>query len=199
MPVDLEFKDIDGHRLGLASLEHGQALAVTTEFSQVDTGVAEVPPPAPAAPAPAEPESTPPEPAPPAPAAPRDIRCELICVARTGPPEVAAAVIAASRLLRKAGGVIPAKPGTLLPSLTSGTPLEQAPEITVRHGLLIAPYLWGGQCPQVSEEGRLTLVCQLLLLTDAEYAYALDESVAGLQQAVAQSGIDLLDWSRTGD
>ena len=49
----------------------------------------------------------------------------------------------------------------------------------------------------MAEEGRLTLVCQLLMLSDAEYAYAVEEGVPALQQAVAEQGIDLLDWQRS--
>lgn len=37
---------------------------------------------------------------------------------------------------------------------------------------------------------------QLVALTDSEYAYAVEEGVPALQDAVAESEIDLLDWSR---
>lgn len=171
IPVDLEFKNIEGHRVGLAVLDDDQSLAVTCDFADVDTGLAH-----------AEQGI--------------DVRCELLAVARTGQAEVAAAVSAASSLLTKAAGVLPAQPGLLLPNLF-GENDERFAHLSVRHGMLIAPYLWGGQTPQVAEEKRLTLVCQLLMLTDAEYAFAVDEGVPALQNAVAEHGIDLLDWQRS--
>lgn len=125
-----------------------------------------------------------------------DVRCELLAVGRTNPATVAAAVQAAADQIAAAAGVIPAQPGVLLPSMAAGSALEQDESVTARHGLLIAPYLWGGQTPQVAEDKRLTLICQLLVLTDAEYSYAADEGVAPFQQAVADGGIDLLDFSR---
>ena len=41
-------------------------------------------------------------------------------------------------------------------------------------------------------------MCQLLMLTDSEYAYAVEEGVAKLQEAVAEQGVDILDWKRAG-
>ena len=43
------------------------------------------------------------------------------------------------------------------------------------------------------------MVCQLVLLTEAEYAYAVEEGVAALQEEVGHEEIDLLDWSRGDD
>ena len=50
--------------------------------------------------------------------------------------------------------------------------------------------------PRVTEEGRLTVLLQLVMLTDAEYAYAAEEGAVALQQALGEAGIDLLDWHR---
>lgn len=171
IPVDLEFKNVEGYRVGLAVLDDDQSLAVTCDFADTDTGLAHAD------------QGV-------------DVRCELLSVARTGQAEVAAAVTSAAALITKAAGVLPAQPGLLLPKLFSPDD-ERFAQLSVRHGVLIAPYLWGGQTPQLAEEGRLTLVCQLLMLTDAEYAYAVDEGVPALQQAVGEQGIDLLDWRRT--
>lgn len=171
IPADLEFRNVEGQRLGLASLEGEQSLAVTCGFADVDTGLAH-----------AEQGI--------------DVRCELLTVARTGQPEVAAAVSAAAALLKQAAGLLPAQPGLLLPKLFAEDD-ERFAHFSVRHGMLIAPYLWGGQTPQLAEKERLTLVCQLLMLSDAEYAYAVEEGVPALQQAVAEQGIDLLDWKRS--
>lgn len=167
IPASLKFERVEGRELGLAALDGGQSLAVTTTFGDVDTGLQH-----------AEQGI--------------DVRCELLTVARVGQTEVVAAVCGAADMLERAGGVLPAQPGVLLPSC-----LDIA-KCNVHHGLLIVPYLWGGQTPQVPEEGRLTLVCQLLMLTDSEYAYAVEEGVGKFQEAVAEQGIDLLDWSREG-
>ncbi|MDN6460872.1 MAG: suppressor of fused domain protein [Corynebacterium flavescens] len=156
-----------GRELGLAALDGGQSLAVTTAFADVDTGLQH-----------AEQGI--------------DVRCELLAVARASQEDVATAVNAAADMLERAGGVLPAQPGVLLPG--GGDVAKHG----VHHGLLIVPYLWGGQTPQVAEEKRLTLVCQLLMLTDSEYAYAVEEGVGAFQEAVAEQGIDLLDWSREG-
>lgn len=171
IPADLEFKNVEGHRVGLAALDDDQSLAVTCDFADTDTGLAHAD------------QGV-------------DVRCELLSVARTGQAEVSAAVTSAAALIAKAAGVLPAQPGLLLPKLFSPED-ERFAQLSVHHGVLIAPYLWGGQTPQLAEEGRLTLVCQLLMLTDAEYAYAVDEGVPALQQAVGEQGIDLLDWRRT--
>ena len=156
-----------GRELGIAALGGGQALAVTTTFADVDTGLQH-----------AEQGI--------------DVRCELLAVARASQEDVAAAVNGATDMLEHAGGVLPAQPGVLLPGCVD------VAKHGVHHGLLIVHYLWGGQTPQVAEEERLTLVCQLLMLTDSEYAYAVEEGVGAFQEAVAEQGIDLLDWSREG-
>ncbi|MGV3073440.1 suppressor of fused domain protein [Corynebacterium phoceense] len=113
-----------------------------------------------------------------------DVRAEILTVARAPLSSLAALITEATELL-DAARVIPAQPGTLLPKLGPG-----------RHGVLVAPWLWGGPTPQVKMDGRWTLMLQLVALTDSEYAYAVEEGVPALQDAVAESEIDLLDWSR---
>lgn len=122
------------------------------------------------------------------------VRCELLAVASAPQAAVAAAVSGVAEKLESANGVLPAQPGVLLPNIASE--LDDAADITVQHGMLIAPYLWGGPTPQVQEDERLTLTLQIIMLTDAEYAYAVDEGVPAMQQAVAEQGIDILDWTR---
>ncbi|QNE88742.1 suppressor of fused domain protein [Corynebacterium incognita] len=174
VPAPLEFRTVAEWKLGTADLgaagvAAGQSLAVTANFGDVDTGLT-------------------------ANDSGLNVRCELLAVARTGEAEVAAAVKAAADKLHVAQGIIPAQPGVFLPDLIDGTELEG--QVTVRHGLLISPYLWGGEVPQVVEKRRQTLVLQLLLLTDTEYAYALDEGISAMQDAMAEQEIDLLEWSR---
>ncbi len=165
IPAELEFKDVDGHRLALAALPNSENLAATTHFAQVDTGL----------------EAQHPETG-----KPVTVRAELITVARAGQADLAKLLIEAAELLQVAQ-VVPAQPGTLLPKL--------GPNL---HAMLVAPWLWGGDTPQLQEADRWTLLLQVVALNDEEYAYAVEEGVAALQQAVAESGIDLLDWSRVG-
>ncbi|WP_293771953.1 suppressor of fused domain protein [uncultured Corynebacterium sp.] len=115
---------------------------------------------------------------------PKPVRCELLSVARAPQEELAAVLIEAAELL-DAARVIPAQPGTLLPKLGPG-----------KHGMLVAPWLWGGQTPQLKEPDRWTLMLQLVALTDEEYGFAVEEGVPAFQQAVAEASIDLLDWTR---
>lgn len=113
-----------------------------------------------------------------------DVRCEILAVAKASEAELSQFLLGVVTRLETAR-VIPAQPGTLLPDV--------APD---RHALLIAPYVWGGPTPQVKEENRWTLALQAVALTNAEYAYAVEEGVAAFQQAVAEQGIDVRDFAR---
>ena len=117
-----------------------------------------------------------------------DVRCELIVVARAPREQLAEVLRAAWRVFADGAGDPPAQPGTLLPQL-----LEAG---TVAHAVCVPPYLWGGETPRVTEEERLTVLLQVVMLTDAEYAFAAEEGPAALQQALGEAGIDLLDWQR---
>lgn len=117
------------------------------------------------------------------------VRSELIVVARAAAEEEVRAVLrAAVDKLSGAGGILPAQPGTMLPQLIQIG--------SVGHALFVPPYLWGGDTPRVTEGDRLTVLLQLVMLTDAEYAYAVEEGPGALQQALGEAGIDLLDWHR---
>ncbi|APT91725.1 hypothetical protein CPHO_00960 [Corynebacterium phocae] len=93
VPAPLEFKDVDGHRLAMATLDTGESLVATTDFADTDTGLV---------------------------AQGLSVRSELLTVARAGKPELARLVIEAAELLI-AARVIPAQPGTLLPKLGENT------------------------------------------------------------------------------
>lgn len=151
-----------------ADLGDGQRVALTVGFSDVDTGLVAV-------------------------EGGEDVRSELILVARAEERELTEILRAAAAVLSEAEGILPAQPGTMLPNLAGKTGLQ---DVTVAHGLFVPPYLWGGETPRVTEDGRLTVLLQLVMLTDAEYAYAMEEGPGGLQQALGEAGIDLLDWRR---
>ena len=151
-----------------ADLGDDQRMALTVGFSDVDTGLVAVDGGA-------------------------DVRSELIAVARAEKEQLRAVVEAAARMLADAAGLLPAQPGAMLPNLAERAGLQ---DVTVAHGLFVPPYLWGGETPRVTEGDRLTVALQLVMLTDAEYAYAVEEGPGGLQQALGEAGIDLLDWRR---
>ena len=149
-------------------LGDGQVVAVTLGFADVDTGLVAVE------------EGI-------------DVRSELIVVARADAAALTAVLRAGVEKLTAAGGILPAQPGTMIPRLAELAGLE---DVTVAHGLFVPPYLWGGDTPRVTEDERLTVLLQLVMLTDAEYAYAVEEGPGALQQALGEAGIDLLDWQR---
>ncbi|GAB3698445.1 suppressor of fused domain protein [Corynebacterium nasicanis] len=146
-----------------ADLGDGQTVAVTLGFADVDTGLVSVD------------EGL-------------DVRSELVVVARAEAETLRGVLRAAVEKLTKAGGILPAQPGTMLPGLVETGSVE--------HALFVPPYLWGGETPRVTEEERLTVLLQLVMLTDAEYAFAVEEGPGALQQALGEAGIDLLDWHR---
>ena len=100
IPAPLEFRYVDERRLGLASLADAQSLALTTTFNTTDTGLQ------------SQDDGA-------------DVRCELLTVARTEQPGVAAAINAAADTFEKAGGLLPAQPGVMLPSILD------VPDVTV--------------------------------------------------------------------
>lgn len=158
---------MDGLHVALADVGTGQRLACTVDFADVDTGLID--------------------------AAGTDVRSELLAVARVSEDEATAVIAAAAQLLADARGIIPAQPGTMLPRLAERAGLTR---LGVAHGLLVAPYLWGGDTPQMTEEDRLTVMLQLVMLTGDEHAYAVEHGVAALQEKLGDEQVDLLDWRR---
>ncbi|QGU03542.1 suppressor of fused domain protein [Corynebacterium comes] len=152
----------------VADLGEGQRVALTVGFSDVDTGLVAVD-------------------------GGEEVRSELILVARAEEQQLADTLAAAATMLSDVNGILPAQPGTMLPNLAGKAGLQ---DVSVMHGLFVPPYLWGGETPRFTEGGRLTVLLQLVMLTDAEYAYAVEEGPGGLQQALGEAGIDLLDWRR---
>lgn len=152
---------------GTATLDDGLALAVSSTFAEHDSGLVLSDA---------------------AESAEVSVRCELLIVARTKPEELLPALAGARSLCAQHPGALPAQPGTLLPAIY--------PEHNLSHGLLIAPFLWGGPTPHLRAEHELVVICQLIMLSDSEYAYAVEEGVAAFQAGVLSSGIDLFDWER---
>jgi len=98
------------------------------------------------------------------------------------------------------------QPGLLLPDL--GWHVDES--MTAKHGLLIPPFLWEDGVPHVHEvdfggrhgggtsqdwthPGRMTVVAQLVMLTDGEYSAATSQGLGVVQQQLLDAGTDLND------
>ncbi|MDO4909569.1 MAG: suppressor of fused domain protein [Corynebacterium sp.] len=105
-------------------------------------------------------------------------------------------------LLTLSHGALLPQPGTVIRGITA--------EYNACNGILIAPYVWEQGVPQMYEEpgkvgsdrptdqtrGRLTLLVQLLLLTDEELEFGLTNGMPALQEELERRGVDLLDLNR---
>lgn len=168
VPGELNFRRVDERHIALGEVAPGQQLGCTVDFGNVDTGLATAD-------------------------RSRDVRSELLTVTRASPDEVTAVLAAAAQLLADARGILPAQPGTMLPGLVERAGLT---DLSVTHGLFIAPYLWGGETPQMDEPTRLTVLLQLVLLTPDEHVFAVEHGVGRLQEELGRRQVDLLDWRR---
>ncbi|MBZ8177508.1 hypothetical protein GP475_01290 [Corynebacterium poyangense] len=185
-PAELSIGEVAGFQLAVGDLGQQQFVACTRNFAEVNTGLVATDGPH---------SGTP-------------VRSEIFTLARlngatgsgttdssTMPPEelIVEPLTQTAVMLRRAQEhrtPIPAQPGQLLPE-----PVD-VPGCTVRHVLLAVPYVWGPQIPQLVEKDRLTVMLQLIMLTDAEAQYARTYGVGELQTELQHSGVDLLDWTR---
>lgn len=147
-------------------------------------------------------------------ASPTEVRCELITMIdpnlpggepALAPADVArAALTTAARVL--AEGELSPHPGTLIPGLADRAGLEG---ITARHGMLVSPLIWGGPVPQYTEDpgrvggtdavpgvGRLTLVLQLVMLTDNDKAVVDKYGPRPLLAVLGEEDFHSHDWYR---
>ncbi|MDO4910749.1 MAG: suppressor of fused domain protein [Corynebacterium sp.] len=130
-----------------------------------------------------------------------DVRPELFALAYPQFNLVKILSDTASLLTLSHGALLP-QPGTVIRGISN--------EYRACNGILIAPYVWDQGVPQMYEEpgkvgsdgpvdttrGRLTLIVQLLLLTDDELEYGLANGMPALQEELARRGVDLLDLNR---
>lgn len=169
MPVTLSEASGAGVAAGSDS---GLTYAVTTDFSEEDTGVVR-----------ADDHAV-------------DLRTEILTVTTAG-ADVASVVLRAAATQLGADSAFPAQPGTVLPGLAVRANLDFV-EFSVRHGLLVSPLLWGGPVPQYvePEDNRMTLMLELILLRKDEYEAVQEHGVDPLLRRAAGEGVDLHDWSR---
>ncbi len=156
----------------VASATHdGRPLAATVGFSAVDSGLVTEEAPA------------------------TEVRCELVCTADQPAFVLGTAVVAAGRELESLG--VPAQPGVLLEGLFDR--LDIAGEPTVRHGYLREPHLFERGTPTYSEPGRVTLLLELVALTDEEFGIAREQGAFVLERRLRRRGVNVGDWCRETD
>ncbi len=124
-----------------------------------------------------------------------EVRCEIICAADGATPQQRVmAVAGAWNTLVTAG--IPGQPGTALPGLVND------PALTVHHGLLREPEIFDRGTPLVNEPAtddspaRMTLLLELVLLTDDEYEIAAEQGIDVLERRLRRRQTSLGDWGR---
>lgn len=114
--------------------------------------------------------------------------CEVMAVGDVEKQVLAETVVDATRKLERLG--VPGQPGVLLEGL-----LVDAPG-TVRHGLLREPEVFAQGTPMVREPGRITLLLELIALTDEEFGIASEQGYPVLERRLRRRGVDVKDWCR---
>ncbi|MCT1450977.1 hypothetical protein [Corynebacterium sp. p3-SID1194] len=170
-PMDL--LNVNGMTIGVAPV---LPAAVTVGFSEIDSGLVVDDPDADSA-------------------GLTEVRCEIICAADGATPQQRVmAVAGAWNTLVNAG--IPGQPGTALPGLVND------PALTVHHGLLREPEIFDRGTPLVNEPAtddapaRMTLLLELVLLTDDEYELAEEQGLEVLERRLRRRQTSLGDWAR---
>ncbi len=135
-----------------------------------------------------------------------DLRVEFITVTSGHTRAAADLVCAAATMIAQDPHRRSPQPGLLMPDL--GWHVDET--MTAKHGLLIPPFLWEDGVPNVHEidyggrhgggtshdwthPGRMTVVAQLVMLTDAEFAVATSQGLGAVQQRLLDAGTDLND------
>ena len=137
-----------------------------------------------------------------------DVRAELLAVGLARPGEMGQLVAAATTMLSEEGSGRLAQPGTFLPGL--GAMVN--PAFTTKHGLLVVPYIWPKGVPTVTEHpdlttadgqpvnpthpGRMTLIAQIIMLTEQEFLHGMTHGIDSLQTRLAEGKADLRDLRR---
>ena len=179
-PMDL--LDVNGMVIGVAPV---LPAAVSVGFSEIDSGLVVDTAASVGGDSGADADAT----------GPTDVRCEIICAAQGASPEQRVmAVAGAWNTLVNAG--IPGQPGTALPGLVND------PVLAVHHGLLREPQIFDRGTPLVNEPAtddapaRMTLLLELVLLTDDEYEIASEQGIDVLERRMHRRQTSLGDWSR---
>ncbi|WKD56686.1 Suppressor of fused protein (SUFU) [Corynebacterium capitovis DSM 44611] len=159
---------VDSSRPTVVSALDGMPVVVTAGFSSVDTGLV------------VEDDRA------------TEVRCEIVCRANVPVQVLGAAVVEAAHMVETLR--VPAQPGVLLDGLLERVALPDG--ATVRHGLLREPELFERGTPLYTEPGRLTLLLELVALTDDEFAIASDRGCPALATRLRRRGVRVADWGR---
>lgn len=168
---ELGLRDIEGRRIAFATLDDDYRIANTAGFSNVDTGLVMQA------------------------ATSIEVRCELaVGSSQSTDAELAAAVVGAWNLL--ASGETPVQPGTMLPNFVQQTALSDVADLTVAHAVLREPTWFSQGTPNFSEQGRVTLMLELILLTDDEFEIASEGGMEKLATRLRRRRTNVGDWRR---
>lgn len=117
-----------------------------------------------------------------------DVRVELFVVAEheDGLKEL---VVATAEMLRDTS-IIP-QPGEVAPG--AGAVVKG---LSARHSLLVVPFPWGGDVPRFQDDAAITLMLQILPLTDPELEYLATYGLADLQKALVEQQVNVFDLKR---
>lgn len=116
-----------------------------------------------------------------------DIRVELFAVANDG-QGLKELVTATASMLRDTD-IVP-QPGSVVPGAGA------LAGIKARHSLLVVPFTWGGDVPHFKDAGVMTLMLQILPLTDAELEYLQVYGLQDLQAALVEQKVNIFDVNR---
>ncbi len=162
-------------------------------------------------------------------AAPLELRCEMLLAGNPGTDILAHTLTSVASLVATQPEAYPLQPGTVVPMIGARAHLSRS--TTVRHGVFVPPFMWSGQCPNMTEQpgdvhthqlsadhalrggntepasradsaqtsaglGRMTVLLQILMITDAELELIEDKGTAGLIDELLSASTDLMDWQR---
>lgn len=118
----------------------------------------------------------------------QDIRVELFVVAEQ--QEGLKELVGQTAAMLRDTGIIP-EPGQVAPGAGA-----LVPGLTATHSLLVVPFPWGGDVPHFKDAGVMTLMLQILPLTDDELFYLRTYGLVDLQQALVEQEINIFDLHR---
>lgn len=122
------------------------------------------------------------------------VRCEIVAGGDVDKQLLGRAVVAAAEMVQALG--VPAQPGVLLEGLLDRVELPEG--VTVRHGWLREPELFERGTPLYRTPGELTLLLELVCLTDDEFEVASEQGVEACSRRLRRRSTDVGDWCREG-
>ncbi|MHA2787830.1 suppressor of fused domain protein [Corynebacterium sp. S7] len=171
---EIALQDIEGRRIAFATLHDDYRIANTVGFSDVDTGLVMQTAPS------------------------VEVRCELaIGSSQASDAELAAAVVGAWNLIES--GDYTVQPGMMLPDFVQHTALKELKDLTVEHAVLREPTWFPQGTPNYSEPGRVTLMLELVLLTNDEFVIANERGMDKLDTRLRRRRTDVGDMRRDRD